>query len=53
MADLGFEGNGLILYQSKLMLLLQNLVVMEEKATQPGKNLQLVCVWWNNQNTNS
>ena len=30
------------------MLLLQNLVDKEQKATQYGKNLQLVCVWWRN-----
>ena len=35
-------------YESKLMLLLQNVVVMEQKTAQYGKNLQLVCVWWHN-----
>ena len=28
------------------MLLLQTVVIMEQKATQYGKNLQLVCIWW-------
>ena len=36
------------IYQSKFMLLLQNAVVMEQKATQYGKNLQLIYVWWHN-----
>ena len=31
------------------MLLLRNFVVMEQKATRE-KNLELVCVWWYNQN---
>ena len=48
MAYLDFEGNGLIYINQNLILLLQNVVVMEQKATQYGKNLQLVCVWWYN-----
>ena len=34
-------------------LLLKNIVIMNEKATQYGKNLQLVCVFWYNKNKNS
>ena len=43
MADLGFEGNGLIYIKQSL-----NAITTKcghgEKATQYGKNLQLVCV---------
>ena len=43
MTDLCVEGNGSIYINQRLILLLQNLGMIEQKATQHGKNLQLVC----------
>ena len=44
MADLGFEGNGLIYIKQSLNAITTKYCGHGEKATQYGKNLQLVCV---------